>query len=214
VRIEHVEHLLPEYLDGSLTEDLRPGVEAHVKQCALCTSELAALRRTMEALGNHQPSPPASGYFSTVLPRVRERLDQRGASRLFGSPLWLRLALPAAAAAIVLFILLSLPFPAVETESAQNPLQAVVHGTATDELVDVVFDMVPLQPLTTPTVENETSALLGARVLRSDHLLASADIDSIVPDLIVDERMPEGLDSLNDEELEALVQHLGERTTI
>jgi hypothetical protein len=89
-----------------------------------------------------------------------------------------------------------------------------MNGSTTDELVDLVLDMVPLHPLSSPTVEGETSALLGVRLLRGEHLLADADEGSISQEFTMDERMPEGLEQLNEADLEALVQRLGERTSL
>jgi anti-sigma factor RsiW len=214
VHTEHVERRLLEYLDGTLAESLRPGVERHLEHCSACRTELAELRQTMELLSSQKTAPPPSGYFSTVVPHVRERLEGKESQSLFGAPMLVRFALPVGAAAIALAILLSLPFPAVETEGSRNPLQAVMHGATTDEVVDIVFDSVPLQPLSTPMVEGETSSLLGVRILRGDHLLANADEGASTPDITLDERMPEGLEQLNEADVEALVQHLGERTML
>jgi hypothetical protein len=213
VRIEHVEHLLPEYLNSTLDDVLRPGVEEHLKHCSACAGELAELRQTMEFLDAQATTGPPDGYFTTVLPRVRERMEEKESRNVFANPLIIRLALPIGVAVLALFILLSLPFPANEIEG-HNPLQAVMHGSTTQDLVEVVLDMMPLQPLSTPTVEGETSSLLGVRVLRGDHLLANADEAMSAQDLTLDEQMLEGLDQLNESDIEALVQGLGERTAI
>ncbi|MCX6144227.1 MAG: hypothetical protein NTZ35_13510 [Ignavibacteriales bacterium] len=214
MRTEHVEYCLPEYLNGTLEDPLRPGVEKHLKYCSSCSAELTGLRQTMEMLDSHGTAGPPSAYFTTVLPRVRERLEGEESRNLFSGPLLIRLALPIGAAALVLFILLSLPFPGTEAETGHNPLQAVMHGSTTDELVDVVLDMVPLQPLSSPTVEGETSSLLGVRVLRGDHLLAHADEVPFTEGFTQDEMMPEELEQLTEADLEALVQRLGERTLL
>jgi hypothetical protein len=168
----------------------------------------------MEMLESHATEGPPSGYFTTVLPRVRRRLEGEESRSFFSSPSLIRLALPIGAAALALFIVLSLPFPGTEAETGHNPLQAVMHGSTTDELVDVVFDMVHLQPLSSPTVEGETSSLLGARVLRGDHLLAHADEALFADDLTFDGAMPEGLDELSEADVQVLVQRLGEGTIL
>jgi hypothetical protein len=214
VRTEHVEYLLPEYLDGTLEDSLRPGVEEHLKSCSSCSSELSGLRQAMEMLKSHGTEGPPSGYFATVLPRVRERLEGESSQSIFFSPLLIRLALPIGAAALALFIVLSLPFPGSEAETGHNPLQAVMHGSTTAELVDVVLDMVPLQPLSSPTVEAETSSLLGVGVLRGDHLLAYADEVPFAEGFTQDEMMPDELEQLSETDLETLVQRLGERTLL
>jgi hypothetical protein len=172
------------------------------------------LQRTMALLDRGKTDGPSKGYFTTVLPRVRQRLDEGESRHWYESPLALRFALPVGAAAITLFILLSLPLPFTESEAAHNPLQAAVRGSTPDELVDVVLDLMPLQPLSSSTTEGETSSLLGARILRGDHLLASGEHVSSPEGLALDGRMPEGLEQLSDAELEVLVQRLGERTTL
>lgn len=211
---DHIESRLPEYIEGTLDESLRSGVDEHLRLCSACTSELAGLRRTMEMLESRKIEGPSSGYFTTVLPRVRERLEGEESQGFFAHPLISRLALPLGLAAIALVVLLSLPFPSNDIENAQNPLKAVMHGTPNDELVDVVLDMVPMHPLTSPTVEGETSSWLGARVLRGDHLLVHADELAIAEDPSIDQTMAEDLEQLSDKDLELLVQRLGERTAI
>lgn len=211
---EHVEYLLLEYLDGSLAGSLRPGVEAHLQHCGSCRTELEELRQTMEMLDAHGTVMAPSGYFTTVLPRVRERLEGKKSGNVFANPLLVRLAIPIGLGALALFIVLSLPFPANEPEAAHNPLQAVMHGSTTDELVGVVFDMVPLQPLSSPTVEGETSALLGVTVLQGEHLLVNADEVAYAGELTLDGSVPEELGQLNEADLEALVQRLGEGTIL
>jgi hypothetical protein len=214
VRTEHVEYFLPEYLNGTLGDSLRPGIEEHLKHCSSCSAELTGMRQTMEMLVNHATEGPPSGYFTTVLPRVRRRLEGEESRSFFSSPLLIRLALPIGAAALALFIVLSLPSPGTEAETGHNPLQAVMHGSTTDELVDVVFDMVHLQPLSSPTVEGETSSLLGARVLRGDHLLAHADEAMFADDFTFDGSMPEELNELSEADVQVLVQRLGEGTIL
>ncbi len=211
---EHIEYLIPEYLDGTLADSLRPGVEEHLQHCGSCRTEFEQLRQTMEMLETQGTVSPPDGYFTTVLPRVRERLERKESRSIFANPLLFRLAIPMGLGALALFIVLSLPFPANEPEVAHNPLQAVMHGTTNDELVGVVLDMVTLQPLSSPTVEGETTALLGDRIFRGEHLLANADEAAYVGELTLDGSMPEELEQLNDADLDALVQRLGEGTPL
>jgi len=214
VRIEHIEYLLPEYLNGTLADSLRPGVEEHLKHCSSCRTALSELRQTMEMLEARVPADPPSAYFTTVLPRIRERLEGKESRNVFVNPLLAKLALPIGAAVVVLFILLSLSSLVSESETANNPLQAVVHGSSTDELIDVVLDMMPLHPLSSPTLEVETSSMLGVRLLRGEHLLADVNEASFAEDFTLDETMSEELEQLNEADLEALVQRLGERTVL
>jgi hypothetical protein len=214
VRTEHLEYRLPEYLDGTLPVSLRPALEEHLNQCSSCRTELSELRQTMEMLDTHPAAGPPNGYFTTVLPRVRKRLEERESGKAVLNPLFIRFALPIGAAALSLIILLSFPFPGTEQVVAINPLRSVLNGSTTDELVDVVLDMMPLQPLSSPTLEGETSSLLGARFLRGDHLLAHADETPFAEMFSRDAMSPDELEQLSESDLEALVQRLGERTSL
>jgi hypothetical protein len=214
VRIEHVEYLLPEYLNGALAASRRPGVEEHLKYCSSCRTELMELRQTMEMLEARGTVEPPGGYFATILPRLRDRLEREEPRNVFASPLLTRLLLPIGAAVLALFILLSIPFPGTESETATNPLQDVMHGSTTGELVDVALDMMPLHPLSSPTLDEETSSLLGVRLLRGEHLLVNVNDASVADGFTQDESMAEELDLLNESDLEVLVQRLGERTTL
>jgi hypothetical protein len=214
VRIEHIESLLPEYCKGTLADSLRPGVEEHLQHCSSCRIALMELEQTIQLLESREAAAPPSRYFATILPRVRERLEGEESRNILANPLLTRLALPIGAAVLVLFILLSLPFPANEPEIGGNPLQAVMHGSTTGELVDVVLDMVQLQPLSSPTVEGETTSMLGVHVLRGEHLLANINEVTVAEEFTQDESMSDELELLNDADLEALVQRLGERTVL
>jgi hypothetical protein len=214
VLTKHIEHDLPEYLAGTLSDWERFAVEEHLKGCSSCKSQREELQQTLEMLGGHKAPRVPDGYFSAILPRVRARLEGEESRSFYTHPLLTRLALPLGAAALVLLISLSVPFPAIETGSGANSLQAEIHGTTTDELVDVVFDMMQSQPLSSPTDEAETSSLVGLDLLRSEHLLANVDEASIAEDLMLNQSMLQELERLDHADLEILVQRLGERTTL
>lgn len=214
MRIEHIEFLLPDYLNKKLEESLRPGVELHLEQCASCRAELAELRKAFEELEAHQFSGPPDGYFTTVLPRVRERLEKKQAKPWYAHPLLIRIATPLAAGALALVLLTHVPLPVNDSEREPNPLQPVLVGVATEELVEVVLDQVHQQLLTTPLGESETSSLLALRVLGRDHLLADADPLSLTDDPVLGGGGPESLDQLSDSDIDTIVQRLGERTML
>lgn len=213
MRTQHIEYLLPDYLNHRLEDDLRPGVEQHLQECAACRGELEMLRTAFREIEAHQDSGPPEGYFSTVLPRVRERLENREAKSILAHPLILRLVAPLAAGALALIIMLHLPFPANNTEAEQNPLRPIMHGVTTDELVDVVLDQAHRQSLNA-LGEGEASSILATRILHGEHLLADAEPLPHVGEPVLGGGMPEGLEQLSDSEIEAIIQRLGERTTL
>jgi hypothetical protein len=64
-KIQHVLNQLPEYLDGSVSEADRSGIERHLKSCKSCKAEFAALTNVWSELGRLPEEKPG--------PRMRER---------------------------------------------------------------------------------------------------------------------------------------------
>jgi anti-sigma factor RsiW len=213
VHTEHFEYLLPDYLNNTLEESLRPFVESHLEECGACRVELENLSATFHSLGVYQAAPPADGYFATVLPRVRHRLEGKKRASFLAHPLVARFAVPLAAGAVMLVILLRVPFGERSSENEQNPLQPVVRGLETGALVDIILDQADRQSLTTQGV-SETSALLAVPFLRGDHLLTSSAQLSFADEPILGSGMPESLDQLSDSDVDVLVAQLGERAIL
>jgi hypothetical protein len=209
----HVEYLLPDYLNNRLEESLKPGVESHLEECESCRDSLEGLREGFEALRTQHIPHPSETYFSTILPRVRQRLEKKEARPFFAHPLVTRIAMPIAAGALALLLLLRLPLSTHNADAERNPLQPVLQGIASDELVDIVLDQIHLQALNT-VGEGETSSLLAVPLLGGDQLLADAEHLTSIEAPILGGRVPESLDQLSDSEIDALVARLGERTMI
>ena len=210
---EHVEYLLPDYLNQQLEEPLRTGVENHLEECASCRAELHELQETFRALESQSPLQPPHGYFSSVLPRVRERLAENKTGSFLFHPLVTRLAAPLAAGLIIFLVVVRLPFSTGNHEKDQNPLQPVLSDVDSEELLDIVLDQVHRQALNT-VGEGEASSLLAVPILHSDRLLNDAQHLSMKDEPLLGNAMPELLDQLSESDADALVQRLGERTIL
>ena len=213
VRTEHVESYLPDYLSHMLEESLRPWVESHLEECGACRAELENLRSAFGHLESFEATPPHDGYFATVLPRVRERLQRGKPAPFLSHPFVTRFVAPLAAGALLLLILVRLPFALRDADRERNPLQPVVRDLETEELVDVILDQVHRQTISGQG-ENETSSLLAVPLLRGEHLLAGADQLSLSNESVLDVGMPETLDQLSASDIDVLVAQLGERTML
>ncbi len=213
MRTEHVEYLLPDYLSNMLEESLRPWVESHLDECGACRAELEDLRSAFSHLESFRATPPYDGYFTTVLPRVRERLQGKTTASFLFHPLLTRLAAPLAAGVLLLVILVRLPSVLREADREHNPLQPVVSGLNTEELVDMILDQTHRQTILSQG-ENETSAMLAIPFLRSEHLLAGADQLSLSNESVLDVGLPENLDQLSGSDVDVLVARLGERAIL
>ena len=210
---EHVENYLPDYVNHTLEESLRPWVERHLETCALCQAEFSLQRDAFRHLEQYQAPSPGPEYFATVLPRIRERLERKQSGTILTNPLVTRLLLPIGAGALVLFILFRLPVTVQQSEADRNPLKPVLRGLENEELVDVVLDQLHRQTITIQG-ESDASALLAVPFLRGEHLLAGADTRSMLDEPLLDVGMHETLDQLSSSETDALVARLVERTEL
>src|SRR3990172_4066395 len=75
----------------------REALATHLERCPGCASELAALRRTLARLAEHQPSEPPPDYWPALRARVRNTLAAEPSPRRL--PLLPRLAWGGVAAA-------------------------------------------------------------------------------------------------------------------
>jgi anti-sigma factor RsiW len=91
---------------------------AHLETCPGCASELAALRRTLARLAEHQPAAPPAAYWTTLRANVIRGLAVETPPRR--SPLRARLAWGSLAAAALLLVALAW-WQGRQPEPAGNP---------------------------------------------------------------------------------------------
>ncbi len=95
------EHLLAEYVDGTLPPDERARVNAHLAACPACAAEVAAVQRLTPVLHTLPDAPPPHGLADAVFAKTTRRHG------------WLRRLLPrrlapVSAAAVVLVLVVAL----------------------------------------------------------------------------------------------------------
>jgi len=112
---EEIKGLLPEYLRGSLSEEVMADVESHLKVCGECRSELSLVSELLKV-----GVPDAGELFWKTLPlKVREHDEEKKPARNFLSSILLR-PLPIASIVIVLVLLL-LTYVKREAPSEYDP---------------------------------------------------------------------------------------------
>jgi putative zinc finger protein len=117
----HPEELLADYVDGSLGDAARAGVDAHLAECARCRDEVGRARSARAALrGLPQVEAPAGVTSQALREAARSRSD--------GPPRYARI-LPIAAAA-VLVGLLAIALPRLGENAASPTAQGSASGTS------------------------------------------------------------------------------------
>ena len=210
----HVEYLLPDYVTGKLDEPLRIGVASHLDECAACRAELETLHRAFQAIAGSDLQSPSNAYFSGILPRVRERLEERESLSVFVRPFVMRFALPLAVGALMLVLLMHIPVRTNNGETAHNPLRPVLSGVDSEELVEIGLDQMHRQAFSAQLGENETSSFLAVPILSSKYFLADVDSSFVLEDPVLGNDIPGDLETLTDADLDMLVARLSERTSL
>jgi len=97
---------LSEYLDGALDAGERAALERHLAECRDCRRELAALKRTVEAMAGlpREGAPP--GFADRVVERIRAEATPSKIVEPFFARQWPRLAVVAAMLLIVVGVTL------------------------------------------------------------------------------------------------------------
>jgi len=101
MKCEEVEKLLPDYLSGDISASQRQLVEEHLSHCARCRDALAACNEARQHLASLKDTPVPPDFTEATMTKIKA-LDTT--KSVFQK--WLRPALAAGAAVIVLAILL------------------------------------------------------------------------------------------------------------
>jgi hypothetical protein len=129
----HPEELLSGYVDGTLTNEERAVVDAHLATCATCREEVELAGEALSALESLEEQPVPFGVTGPVIAEAGRRFERRHA-------VWDRLqwgAGLAAAAALVLVVALNLSNDSPDAMRAANPsAEAGAEGAAASSAAD------------------------------------------------------------------------------
>lgn len=97
----HVSFQLPDLIRGKLDAKMSANVRTHLSECLACQAEERKMRVLLGELDRLSLPHPPPGYFQTILPRVRERLEKPRWTQIFAKPLVGRILVPATAALVL-----------------------------------------------------------------------------------------------------------------
>lgn len=220
---DHVEYLLPDFVNGKLDEQLKETVELHLRSCPACRLEEERVREAFLYLDAHRSASPGPAYFGTILPRVRQRTEHTGSassllSRAFASTpsrLLSRVALPLAAAAVGIALLLQFPIAPREGGSFLNSMRVAVGDVSADDVTEAVIDESRQRAFTSPLGDHELATAVPDRIVEQ-HLFTEEFYSqaSEVTGPLFDVTPSQAVEGLSDSEVDALLQRLAERTML
>lgn len=204
------EELIPDYITGRLSESEMESVRQHQASCGQCSrlmQELQPLFSALEVEGSREAPP---WYFSSLVPRLRDRLGAptaRRTPRPFAD-----LALPLASLALLLMIALTIGPLWQERTSADPALSAAVGDISADALADAVAKQAEAAGIVEGSSEGSFAGALPDGLVESEIVKTLLQDRSITSGLEV----PSGpnslwLPDLSETEVTTLLKRLSER---
>ena len=208
---EHVNNSLPDYITGHIEPSERLFVERHLELCDACRTEYANLRRTLNELASPSPGAVPQNYFSSVVPRVRARLEEQRSFFPRISPIVSRIVLPLASAFAVLFFLWN-SASLVGTNASRNPLHPYAGSLSADDWIDGWSEQLLYSNNTRQdAAESEVyEQLAGTDAVWTIMATASRSLLEEINDASYQSL----ISGMTDQELDELVDRLGERNSL
>lgn len=189
--------LLIDYAEGTLDPSLKPAIEAELNKSAALRDELAVLQNTFAQLQHYEANDVPAQYFTTLLPRIRERIESHSRWKRFFIPLWVeKFAAPATALCVLMFIaglyIVFLP------DNARPAIYSVVRQSEPEEVEQLmIFDT----PFGSTSNFSSTPIVVNDNIIMREFLMTSSIYDNVVNDTQI-------LAQLDEQEIEQIVQQL------
>lgn len=212
---DHIKYLLPDYATGKIDEISKAKVEQHLGECYECLRELAELRKTLAAVASRGQVAPSPQYFTSLLQRVRTRLQgkQRSHEPLW-QPLMVRIVMPLGAAAVAVILLFQSTLKVGPEDGSAISGQSFLSDYSPQELISVYLEQNHLQPFTgvrpTQTLEGLIQERgLGDRI--AEELFGSKELVEVGVSILPASQLTA---DLSDRDVDVVLERLGERTIL
>jgi hypothetical protein len=200
-----------DYITNRLNAQECKRVEQHLQKCSKCNNQYSELLATETILKQNHDTAPTSLYYSTILPRVRERLvsQQR--------PIWdysygtVKIILPIAVSVLLVFILIKTPKESLSEAEQTEALRQAVKDLNEDEVVQAVereYAGLSLSP------NQEVAAAGVAEHMQGDRFLKSALAKQIENEEVAEMDLEGMISDLNGEQVDQVLSGLSERNML
>ncbi len=143
---DEIQYLLVGLREGTISPEQREVVDRHIATCARCIKDLELIDEAFESLRNVENDEVPNHYFTNLLPRIHQRLEQRHERALgfsaFALPGWVQRFLAPVSAAAVLSCMIALYglFNPI-ADRMQLPLREIVSELPKEEIDGVAESM-------------------------------------------------------------------------
>lgn len=120
--IEDIKQLIPDYITGSLDESEKFEVEKALQESSDLKSFYSDMKDTFEFVGNVKFEEPSPQYWSTLLPRIHEKIDARQSKKFSWGNIaafW-KIAVPVAAVIVIFMVYRVLISPEKQITNKEN----------------------------------------------------------------------------------------------
>jgi predicted anti-sigma-YlaC factor YlaD len=201
-----------DYLTNRLDAGDHLRVSQHLQKCSICNNEYIELSATETLLKQNTSIPPESVvYFTTILPRFRERLAARKRSFWVYSEQLTKIILP-----LVISVLLVIVLAKMSVESDSEPAQTEDLHQAVNDLNEVEVVQAVEKEYTgfslSPSLEVAAAGV--AEHLQGDRFLKSAVSKQIENEEVSDMDFEEIISNLDREQVDKVLSGLSERNIL
>jgi hypothetical protein len=135
----------PDYVTGHLSREERVSLEAHLARCPACRREVAELKRVIGAVRSDTAPPPTSAEWARFEAGLRARLESSRGIRSRWRAAFPRVALPLAAVAATVLLLVRLLSPSPPGSGGEPLLPAGLDSGQVLALAGEIETMLPLE---------------------------------------------------------------------
>jgi anti-sigma factor RsiW len=208
--MKHINHSLPDFIAGALTEAEQATVKEHLADCPTCTAEYEKLQQTFAFLKQSHVVVPDPTYFPNLLPSIRQRQNKKA---FFWRLIWkntTRLALPSSAVALIVIFIILLSSSG-NTSVDSSGIRAVMTNLQNDELNDIAVE----QDKTALVGDNhELASTIVDEHLTQNHVMKEALLSDAGTEILNDIELGKTLNEFDSDQLDKLLARLGERDNL
>lgn len=200
-----------DYITNQLCAEEHNRVEKHLQKCSECNNDYNRLLAADIALKQRHITEPPSIYYTTILPRVRERLVSKKRSIWNYSGNIAKIILPLAVSVLLVLLLIRVPSNNSSELSNNETLFQSIKELNDEDIVQAVEK----EYAGTSSYINQEVATDGvAEHLQGDGFLKSAVSKQIDNEEIADMDYEEMISDLNGKQIEQVLFGLSERNML